>query len=97
MWRPSAFLLERGSRAALLAREGWEVWGDERWESYLVKEKRRKKDTDKDKRGGEGEEVEEVEEVAGEECEDGDGYDEEKRGKLWQDAPFKVIRCFEIG
>ncbi|PGH06011.1 hypothetical protein GX51_02602 [Blastomyces parvus] len=83
MWRPSAFLLESGSRAALLEREGWEVWGDERWASYLVREKR------KDKRGGEGE-VEEIEEV------DGDGYEdgyEEQRG-LWQDAPFTVIRSF---
>ncbi|KAL2368011.1 hypothetical protein RJZ57_007617, partial [Blastomyces gilchristii] len=87
MWRPSAFLLERGSRAALLQQEGWEVWGDERWESYLVKGEN--KDKDNDKRGREGEEVE------GDESEDGDGYEEEKGGKLWQDAPFKVIRSFE--
>lgn len=76
MWRPSAFLLERGSRAELLAREGWEPWTDERWESYLVETK-----------AGAGEGEDGVVAGAG-----ADGT-----GRLWQDAPFTVIRSWDEG
>ncbi|EER40469.1 predicted protein [Histoplasma capsulatum H143] len=78
MWRPSAFLLERGSRAELLAREGWEPWTDERWESYLVETKAG---------AGEGEDGVGV----------GVGVGADGTGRLWQDAPFTVVRSWDEG
>ncbi|KKZ67956.1 hypothetical protein EMCG_06376 [[Emmonsia] crescens] len=108
MWRPGAFLLERGSRAEFLAREGWEVWRDEQWDSYLVKEKKGGEEEEDD----DDEDDEEEEEEEKEEEEDGDddgeygygygngngngkGKGAGKRAKLWQNAAFTVIRSFD--